>query len=187
MTVYGYCRVSTKAQTVDGQWDALIAAGVHPDCIGIEYASGAAPRPKLVSMVERMEAGDVLTVWRLDRLGRGLRDLHELLDVLANQQCTLRSLSEGLDTQGTAGRLLLHLLSAIAEWERETIRERAKMGLKAAMARGVKVGRPRALTPVERRAALAYAQQGMTQREIGRLLNCSEATVWRTLKELRGK
>jgi DNA invertase Pin-like site-specific DNA recombinase len=184
---FGYARVSTVAQRPDSQVEALIADGVHPDNIAVEYASGRSERPKLAAVVRSMDAGDVLVVRRLDRVGRCLSDLIELLEYFDAHEMTLRSLTEGVDTAGVAGKLLAHLLGALAEWEREAMSDAIRAGIAAAKARGQRFGRKPVLGPVEKRSALAYAEQGLGNTEIARLLNCSTTTIQRALAEMRGK
>jgi DNA invertase Pin-like site-specific DNA recombinase len=138
----GYARVSTAEQNLDLQRDALKAAGCEK--VITDKASGAtAARPGLEKVKELLRAGDTLVVWRLDRLGRSLRDLIGWMTYLDEEKVGLLSLHEAIDTTTTSGKLTFHLFGALAEFERNLIRERTQAGLTAARARGKKVaGRP---------------------------------------------
>lgn len=141
----GYCRVSTDDQVLDLQKDALVQAGCEK--IFEDTCSGAkSDRPGLSTALEYVRAGDVLVVWRLDRLGRSLKHLIETVESLGDRQVGFRSLSESIDTTNAGGRLVFHLFGAMAEFERALIRERTMAGLASARARGRLGGRPKALT-----------------------------------------
>lgn len=142
----GYGRVSTEAQTLDLQVDALRKAGCNP--IYTDTASGvrkAAERPELSNALKALRAGDTLTVWRLDRLGRSLSELLRIVDDLKARQINLRSLTESIDTSTPAGEMFLGVLAVISQFERALMIERTKEGMKAARARGRNGGRPRVL------------------------------------------
>jgi DNA invertase Pin-like site-specific DNA recombinase len=140
----GYARISTDDQTTALQADALARAAV--DVVFEEAASGAdTARPVLAKTLAALRPGDTLVVWRLDRLGRSLGHLIEVATVLRERGIFLRSLTEGFDTSTASGRLLYHVLGAVAEFEREVIKERTVAGMKAAKKRGTHVGRPQAL------------------------------------------
>jgi DNA invertase Pin-like site-specific DNA recombinase len=144
----GYARVSTDDQTLDMQLDALRAAGCER--IYQEHAGGKdVPRPELVHALQALRAGDTLTVWRLDRLGRSLPHLVEMITQIQAQGAAFESLTEKIETGTATGRLTFHVFAALAEFERDLIRERTKEGLKAARARGRNGGRPPKLTPRE--------------------------------------
>jgi len=137
----GYARVSTSDQSLDLQTDALTAAGCER--IYTDEASGAAPdRPGLAQALEVVRDGDTLVVWRLDRMGRTLSHLVKTVDDLAARGVAFRSLTEGMDTTGSMGRLLLHVVGAFAQFERDVIRERTRAGIESARARG-KMGGPK--------------------------------------------
>ncbi|MBK3778321.1 transposon DNA-invertase [Azospirillum brasilense] len=143
----GYARVSTAGQVLDAQLAALTEAGVDPSRIYTDQVSGAkAERPGLAELMRSLRPGDVVVVYRLDRLGRSLHDLLDLVRRIEAAGAGLRSLHEVLDTTTPTGRLLFHLFGAIAEFERGLIRERTMAGLAAARARGAKPGRKSALT-----------------------------------------
>lgn len=138
----GYARVSTGEQNLDLQVDALKEA----DCQTIlqEKMSGAiADRPKLEEALNFMRDGDTLVVWRLDRLGRSLKHLIEIINHLHDRGLYFKSLQENIDTVSSSGKLIFHIFGALAEFERNIISERTKAGLKAARARGRYGGRPR--------------------------------------------
>src|SRR5512146_3189384 len=139
----GYARVSTADQTPALQRDALSAAGCGR--LFTDTASGAkAERPGLDEALEFLRPGDTLVVWRLDRLGRSLRHLIETVSLLEQRGIGFRSLQESIDTTTSGGKLVFHVFGALAEFERDLIRERTSAGLLAARARGRKGGRPRA-------------------------------------------
>jgi DNA invertase Pin-like site-specific DNA recombinase len=137
----GYARVSTVDQRLDLQQDALRDAGCER--IFTDTASGAkAARPGLTAALETCRAGDILVVWKLDRLGRSLTHLVETVHALATRGIGFRSLQEQLDTTTSGGKLIFHIFASLAEFERDLIRERTNAGLAAARARGRKGGRP---------------------------------------------
>lgn len=136
----GYTRISTNDQTADSQTDALKAAGAER--IFSDTATGAnVDRPGLADMIEHMRSGDAVVVWRLDRLARSLKDLIEMSAMFDAKGVHLISLNEGIDTTTPGGKLFFHIFGAIAEFERDLIRERTLAGLKAAKARGKNGGR----------------------------------------------
>src|SRR3954451_12060266 len=140
----GYARISTDDQNLDLQRDALKAAGCEK--IIEDKASGAkAKRDGLERVREQLRPGDVLVVWRLDRLGRTLKHLIELMGDLERQGIGFQSTTEAIDTTTPGGKLVFHIFAALAEFERNLIRERTQAGLEAARARGRKGGRPKAL------------------------------------------
>jgi DNA invertase Pin-like site-specific DNA recombinase len=139
----GYARVSTQDQTLALQQDALTAAGCER--VFTDTASGAqAGRPGLAEALDFVRPGDVLVVWRLDRLGRSLKHLIEVTAGLAERGIGFKSLTEQIDTTTPGGKLVFHVFGALAEFERELIRERTRAGLAAARARGRNGGRPKA-------------------------------------------
>src|SRR5437870_1903637 len=141
----GYARVSTEDQTLNLQLDALLAAGCEKICRDV--MSGAkAERPGLTQALDQLRAGDVLVVWRLDRLGRTLTNLIELMNDLEARGIGFQSLTESLNTTTAGGKLIFAIFGALAEFERELIRERTRAGLAAARARGRTNGRPKKLT-----------------------------------------
>ncbi|MBG1252520.1 recombinase family protein [Burkholderia pseudomallei] len=178
MSVIGYARVSTFEQTLDLQRDALNVAGAVS--IYEDKASGkSADRPELQHCLKALRDGDTLVVWRLDRLGRNLQDLIRIVNELEGRGIRFRSLKESIDTTGPAGKLVFHMFAALAEFERELIRERTLAGLDAARARGKKGGRPDSLDAKQRLAALAMMESRvMSIAEIARQFNVSRSTLY---------
>jgi DNA invertase Pin-like site-specific DNA recombinase len=178
MAIIGYARVSTVEQTLDLQRDALKAAGATT--IYEDTASGKnADRPELTHCLKALREGDTLVVWRLDRLGRNLRDLIHIVGELDERSVKLRSVKESLDTGGPTGKLVFHMFAALAEFERELIRERTLAGLDAARARGRHGGRPSALDAKQRKAALAMMKnRDMSVAEISRHFGVSRSTLY---------
>ncbi len=147
MNMIGYARVSTVEQSLDLQISALQAAGCC-ELFSDHGVSGADfRRPGLRKALRRMGAGDMLVVWRLDRLGRSLVDLIQTVNSLSRRGCDFRSLNERIDTSSSGGRLLFHVMGAMAEFERSIISERTKAGMEAARARGTRIGRRPSMTP----------------------------------------
>jgi DNA invertase Pin-like site-specific DNA recombinase len=182
----GYARISTDDQNLALQHDALTAAGCEK--IYEDRISGArAERPGLALAMEVARAGDTLIVWRLDRLGRSLKDLITLAERLEQRKVGLRSLKEALDTTSSGGRLVFHMFGALAEFERDLIRERTQAGLSAARARGRLGGRPKLLTPEKRRLAVQlYQAKEHSIAEICRLMGISKPTLYSYLAEAGG-
>ncbi|MGZ8216707.1 recombinase family protein [Methylomagnum sp.] len=179
----GYARVSTDDQHLDLQRDALAGAGcpkLHEDREG----GAKAARPGLALALEVLREGDTLVVWRLDRLGRSLKDLIALVEALEARGAGLRSLQENIDTTSSGGRLVFHLFGALAEFERALLRERTQAGLTAARARGRRDGRPKALDPAKRKLAVRlYRERQHTIAEICRLVGVSKPTLYSYLAE----
>jgi DNA invertase Pin-like site-specific DNA recombinase len=175
----GYARVSTSDQTIDLQKDALDKAGC--DKIFTDTASGAkAERIGLDQAVSYVRKGDTLVVWRLDRLGRSLPHLIETITSLNDRGIGFKSITEAIDTTTSGGKLIFHIFGALAEFERDIIRERTQAGLNAARARGRLGGRPKALSPKKAQMAKAlYKDKNNTIDEICRTLNISRATLYR--------
>jgi DNA invertase Pin-like site-specific DNA recombinase len=181
MTV-GYARISTTDQTLNLQQDALAKDGC--DRLFTDTMSGAkAERPGLTQALEFMRAGDVLVVWKLDRLGRSLRNLIELVTKLNGRGVGFRSLTESIDTTTSSGKLIFHIFGALAEFERDLIRERTRAGLAAARARGRKGGRPRVAglnDPQKIKLALSlYNDKQNSIATICKVLKVSRATLYR--------
>jgi DNA invertase Pin-like site-specific DNA recombinase len=177
----GYARVSTVDQNPDLQIDALKAAGCSR--IFTDKAGGTLDkRPKLDQVLDHLREGDTLVVWRLDRLGRSLRDLIDTVTQLAERGVGFKSLTEGLDTTTAGGRLVFHIFGALAEFERELIRERTNAGLAAARARGRRGGRPVSMTPDKVKVAQQmYDSRDHTVEAIATTLGVSRKTIYRHL------
>jgi DNA invertase Pin-like site-specific DNA recombinase len=178
----GYARVSTADQTLDLQKDALEKAGCTK--IFTDTASGAkAERTGLDEALSYVRQGDTLVVWRLDRLGRSLKHLIETITALNNRNIGFKSITENIDTTTSGGKLVFHIFGALAEFERDIIRERTQAGLHAARARGRLGGRPKSLTPKKAQMAEAlYKDKNNTIDEICKTLNVSRATLYRYVK-----
>lgn len=185
MALVGYARVSTQDQNADLQEDALSGAGCEK--VFTDKASGAqADRPQLEAALSYLREGDVLVVWRLDRLGRSLKHLITVVSDLEDRDVGFRSLTESIDTTTSAGKLIFHVFAALAEFERDLIRERTKSGLEAARARGRKGGRKPSLSPKKIEVARKmYADGDSTVAEIARVLGVSRATIYRHLGDVR--
>src|SRR6266446_9755419 len=168
MAVIGYARVSTQDQDFAGQVEKLKAAGAER--IYSEKISGArADRPQLAKLMASLKAGDVVTVTKLDRLGRSTRELFDLIERISKAGAAFRSLGDPLwDTSSSQGRLLSTLLAAIAEFERDLIKERTGEGRKRAQAAGVKFGRKPKLSDYQRKEALRRRAAGETLAEIAK-------------------
>jgi DNA invertase Pin-like site-specific DNA recombinase len=168
--IIGYIRVSKNKQLTILQDDAM--AKVQCDRIYTDKGiSGKRfDRPEFLKMLEMLRPGDILVVWRLDRLGRSLKELIETVNMLAERGVELRSLKEQIDTTTPTGRLMFHMMAALAEFERDLISERTQAGLEAARARGRRGGRPKAIEKIEprnlARAKELYAAKNNTIAEI---------------------
>jgi DNA invertase Pin-like site-specific DNA recombinase len=178
----GYARVSTTDQDAASQLDALHAAGCYR--IWTDTMSGSLEhRPELAKLLDQLRPGDTLVVWRLDRLGRSIRNLIDQLQALGERGVGFRSLQESIDTTSPGGRLVFHVFAALAEFERDLIRERTHAGLRAARARGRTGGRPpRLSTDQVRTARRLYDQRDITVAQIGDVLGVSRTTVYRALR-----
>jgi len=177
----GYARVSTLEQDEALQNDALVAAGCQR--VFVDRVSGKLEhRPALDAMLEQLRSGDSVTVWRLDRLGRSLRHLIDVVADLESRDVTFRSLTESIDTSTPGGKLTFHLFGALSEFERDLIRERTMAGLAAARARGRTGGRPTVWTPAKLKVARSmYADGDHDVATIARVVGVSRASVYRAL------
>jgi DNA invertase Pin-like site-specific DNA recombinase len=175
----GYARVSTGEQNLDMQIDALKQAGceeVYKD----EMSGVKAERPGLHKALGFARSGDTLVVWRLDRLGRSLKDLVEKVEDLQKRGVGFRSLHESIDTTSSVGKFQFHVFSALAEFERDLIRDRTMAGLRAARARGRKGGRRHLLTPEQiAMAARLIKSREVPVSEICKILKVSRPTLYR--------
>ena len=178
----GYARVSTHEQNPSLQTDALKRTGCQK--VFTDKVSGAGnERPGLKAALEYVREGDTLLVWRLDRLGRSLKDLIEIIGGLEKRGVGFKSLQESIDTTTSGGRLIFHVFGALAEFERNLIRERTRAGLEAARARGRKGGRPRVLD--SKKVELAYRlydEKKHTIKEICQMLGISKPTLYAYLQ-----
>lgn len=181
-TLVGYARVSTRRQSTDMQTSALERAG----CVRIftEVASGKRGSRRLVldECLAYLRPGDTFVVWKLDRLGRSVRFVHEFVDALAERGIGFRSVTEGFDTTTPAGKFMLTMLAACAELERDIIRERVREGLDEAAEQGRKGGRPRSLNQAQTALVRRERSAGIPASEIARNLGVSTGTVYRVLR-----
>ena len=182
----GYARVSKAdgSQTTDLQRDALLAAGVDPEQIYEDQASGKQDdRPQLAACLKAVRTGDTLIVWKLDRLGRDLRHLVNVVHDLTDRGVGLKVLTgqgAAIDTTTASGKLVFGIFAALAEFERELISERTKAGLASARARGRKGGRPYKMTPAKvRLAAASMGQPGTNVGELCKELGVTRQTLYR--------
>ena len=179
----GYARVSTDAQETHLQLDALHRA----KCSRIyqEQASGAkADRPELMRLLDNARKGDVVIVWKLDRLARSLRQLIDTMALFHERGVELQSLTENINTTTPSGKLTFHLFAALAEFERDLLRQRVTAGLQAARQRGRIGGRPKALTADDLKKARALLRSGeYTKVEVAKELQVSRHTLWRALAQ----
>jgi DNA invertase Pin-like site-specific DNA recombinase len=179
----GYARISTLDQTLALQQDALTQAGCEH--IYTDTVSGSVTeRPGLTQALSHLRSGDTVVVWRLDRLGRSLAHLIDTIRDLQERGVGLRSLQDQIDTTTSGGKLIFHVFGALAEFERDLIRERTHAGLAAARARGRLFGRPKVLSPQEVKQLRTLAKDDRnTVREICQTLRISRATYYRYLPE----
>ena len=178
----GYARVSTEDQHLHLQTDALKKAGCGK--IFTDEMSGvSSERPGLHEALTFMREGDTLVVWRLDRLGRSLKDLIERVEGLKQRQVEFRSLTENIDTSSSGGKFMFHVFSALAEFERELIRERTMAGLRAARAGGRLGGRPKGMTPEKvRMAARLMRDPEVSVKDVCQTLGVSRTTLYRYVR-----
>lgn len=181
----GYARVSTNDQDPALQRDALEKAGCER--IYEEHASGAtANRPQLERMIDQLRPGDEVVVWKLDRLGRSVKDLVDLVNRFHELKVEFTSLTEGIDTSTPGGQLVFHIFAGIAEFERDLIRERTQAGLQAARARGRNGGRPPKLDAKAIHDVQAmYRERGLSADEIARIKGVSRTTVYKALRQAK--
>ena len=181
----GYARTSTLDQNLDLQLDALQNCGCEK-IYQEQVSSIRDKRPQLENCLQSLRAGDVLYIWRLDRLGRSLKDLINIVNQLQDIGCELVSVKESIDTSTTAGKLTFHLFASLAEFERELIRERTQAGLASARARGRMGGRPEKLKDSEKQ----MIRQLMTDRhnsanDIAKQFGVSRATVYKVANSIK--
>jgi DNA invertase Pin-like site-specific DNA recombinase len=179
----GYARVSTHDQHLDLQQEALQQAGCTK--IIVDRVSGTVPeRPGLAKLKEILRADDTLVVWRLDRLGRSLKDLIAWVAWLEQEGIGLRSLHEALDTTTPSGKLTFHIFGALAEFERQLIQERTQAGLRVARARGRFGGRPKALPADKRQLSVQlYQEKKIAVRQICELMGIAKPTLYAYVRQ----
>lgn len=181
----GYARVSTEDQKLRLQRDALKEAGCEK--LFREKVSGAARSlPQRDKLLEFAREGDVVVVWKLDRLGRSLSDLVAVVNLLKERGVGFMSIHESIDTTTPTGRLTFHIFAALAEFERDMIRERTTAGLEAARRRGTPIGRPRSLSPEQVQMAEAMSNDPeLSTKQIAEQLGVHRSTLYRYLSQRR--
>ena len=183
MGIIGYARVSTTDQNPQLQLDALRDAGASRIFTDHGVSGSTARRPELDACLDHLREGDVLTVWKLDRLGRNTQHVLAVVDELTSRGIGFRSLTEGLHTDGPMGTAMLTIMAAFAQLERDTMIERTRAGLAAAAANGRKGGRPRKVDDADAAKARKLREKGITATDIAKMLGVSRATVYRYLSE----
>jgi DNA invertase Pin-like site-specific DNA recombinase len=183
----GYARVSTDKQETKAQEAELLKYGCPKDKIFFETLSGSSNhKPQLAKAIEQLREGDELVVWKLDRLSRSLKDLLFVVEKIAKAKATFTSLTEHLETKGPAGRALMQMLGVFAEFERNMISERTKLGVRQAIAEGKVIGRPRELDGFQYKAALAMVNKGdKTQAEVARTFGVNRSVISRMISKQR--
>jgi DNA invertase Pin-like site-specific DNA recombinase len=182
LAIIGYVRVSTVDQDLSLQLDALKAIGCST--IFEDHASGArADREGLAAALAYVRDGDVLAVWKLDRLGRSLQHLIEMIAQLEKKGVGFRSVTEAIDSTTPGGKLIFHVFGALGEFERDLIRERTRAGLRAAAARGRKGGRKPVVTPTSLQRASAMIGKGLTVREAATRLKIGKTALYEALRK----
>ena len=189
----GYTRVSTASQDAQLQLDALVDSGVQKRDVFADVTSGsraAIERPGMKRLLDYVESGDTVVVWRIDRLGRSLIDVLNTVNLLRDKGVKIQSLSDGIDPETTSGRLMLGMLATLAEYERELITERVNAGIAAAKQSGTRFGRP-PVDPAVIAEKLEIAQdarkKGRTAAEAASLVGWSRATLYRHQQAARNR
>lgn len=182
MTTFGYIRTSTAEQSSALQRDAMTSAGISRTYADEGVSGTVAVRPELSKLLDRLEAGDEVVVWKLDRIGRNTRNVLELIETIRGKGAEFRSLTEGISTTGPMGRAMLTIMSAFAELERDTIVERTRAGLEAAKSKGKIGGRPSIIDAKRLATIKKLAASGdYTRTEIAAMVKVSPATLYRVL------
>lgn len=178
--IFGYARVSTNAQNLNRQLDALKEFGV--DTIYNEKMTGTKKdRPELNKLLERITEGDTVVIESLSRLGRSTKDLIELTELFNSKRVRLVSLKESIDTESSTGKLLFTLMSALAQFERDTIADRTREGLRSARSRGRTGGRPKANADNIKKAVKLYKTRQYSIKEIEELTGVKKSTLYRNI------
>lgn len=184
--LYGYMRISTGDRTVDVQRDALVSAGIPEENIYSDTITGStriSRRPEFEKLRERLRQGDILVVWKIDRLGRSILDLIDTVFDLLERGVTVRSITDAVDSSTPMGRALIELLASVAELERENIRERVRAGMRAARQRGTHCGRPRMANRETAEVIREHLRHDASVRDIARQLNISVSLIYKVLRE----
>jgi DNA invertase Pin-like site-specific DNA recombinase len=175
----GYARVSTEDQNLDMQVSALVNAGVHEENIHKEHVSAVAERrPKLQMALRDARHGDTFVVWKLDRLARDMTDLLGFMKHFGDNGVAFKSITEGIDTSTPAGKLLLHVIGALAQFERDLVVERTKAGVAAHRERGGKIGQPKKIEGKKRERVIAMLKAGKKANVIAAAVGVSTATIY---------
>ncbi len=182
----GYARVSTKDQDLSLQLDKLQEVGCEK--LYQEKISGKSKdRPQLIELLAYLRSGDTVVVWKLDRLGRSLKDLIDLVNTIQEKGAYFQSLNDNIDTNTAGGKLIFHIFASLSEFEREVIRERTKAGLLSARARGCKGGRPRGLSEEAQKTAMVaetlYKEKQLSVKEICQKLSIAKGTFYKYLRD----
>ena len=184
MRLFGYARVSTSRQALDGQVRVLQEAGVKPHRIFTDQVSGRSlERPGLNTLQQKVENGDVILVRKLDRLGRNTADMIRLIQEFDQNGVAVRFLDDGITTEGTMGRMVVTILSAVAQAERERILERTNEGRLEAKANGVRMGRK---PSIDRDRVLKLHRKGLGATEIARQMQIARSSVYNILNTSSG-
>ncbi|OBB73656.1 recombinase family protein [Mycobacterium sp. 852014-52144_SCH5372336] len=181
MASIGYARVSTADQNMALQLDALREAGVDRVFSDQGVSGSISARPGLDACLDHLREGDVLIVWKLDRLGRNTQHVLAVVEDLMSRGIGFRSITEGLHTEGAMGKAMLTIMAAFAQLERDTMIERTRAGLAAAAANGRKGGRPRKVDDAAAAKARSMKEKGINATDIAKILGVSRATVYRYL------
>lgn len=176
----GYARVSTDDQNLDLQLDALKAAGCYQVCTD-KVSGTVTDRPGLADAFKYLRPGDTLVIWKLDRLGRTVKGLVDLVGELQTKGIQFRSITDGIDTSTPAGRFFFHVMAAMAEMEKDLIRERTRAGLAAAKARGRTGGRKKVMDDMKVASARKLISAGTPATEVAKHLGVGRATLYRAL------
>jgi DNA invertase Pin-like site-specific DNA recombinase len=183
VAIIGYARVSTTDQNPQLQLDALDQAGATRIFTDNGVSGSTSSRPQLDACLDHLRDGDVLTVWKLDRLGRNTQHVLAVVDDLTSRGIGFRSLTEGLHTEGPMGKAMLTIMAAFAQLERDTMIERTRAGLVSAAANGRKGGRPRKVDDADAAKARSLREKGIAATDIAKMLGVSRATVYRYLAD----
>jgi DNA invertase Pin-like site-specific DNA recombinase len=187
VTTFAYIRTSTTEQNSALQRDAIAAAGIAEKYVySDEGVSGSlASRPRLDALLDRLDDGDEVVVWKLDRLGRNTRNVLEFIETIKGKGATFRSLTEGISTGGPMGEAMVTIMNAFAQLERDTLIERTRAGLESARSQGRVGGRPAKVDARTRERIRKLAVSGdYTRAEIAAMVRISRATLYRTLQSL---
>src|SRR4029078_3671727 len=182
LAIIGYARVSTTDQNPQLQLDALEEAGATRIFTDHGVSGSAACRPHLDACLDHLREGDVLTVWKLDRLGRNTQHVRAVVDQLKSRGIGFRSITEGLHTEGAMGKAMLTIMAAFAQLERDTMIERTRAGLAAGAAQRRKGGRPRKVDDADAAKARQLREKGITATDIAKMLGVSRATAYRSMR-----